>query len=204
MSGIRIGRTETFLTAIAIALLVFGLVAAADAAQSHDSNSTPLTLTILITNDARLPDWLLTRAEREVERIFLKAGIDIRWARQTFGTPPLRVAILSQAVHYEDVVVPDTMAFTLRQPPDIGGNAYVFFNRVERRARMAQLNVGLLLGAVIAHEIGHMLIPGPHARAGLMRASWTDTDMRLIAAGALDFSRPEADLVQTRLAAITP
>jgi hypothetical protein len=182
-----------------IALLVFGLVAAADADQPREQD--PLTLTILMTNDAHLPEWLLTRAEREVERIFLKVGIELRWSQQTLGTPPLRVAIMPQAVHYEDVVVPDTMAFTLRQPPDIGGNAYVFFNRVERRARMADINVGLLLGAVIAHEIGHMLIPGPHAPAGLMRASWNDRDMRLISAGALDFSRPEADLVQTRLLA---
>ncbi len=197
MTGIRIGRTQTFLTAIA--LLVFGLVTAADADQSHESQ--PLTLTILITNDAHLPEWLLMRAERETERIFLKAGINLRWVRHEFGTPPLRVAILPRAVIYPGVVFPETMAFTLRQPPEIGGNAYVFLDRVERRGRLADVSLGLLLGAVIAHEIGHMLIPGPHAHAGLMRASWNDTDMRLIAAGALDFSRPEADLVQTRLLA---
>lgn len=50
-----------------------------------------------------------------------------------------------------------------------------------------------ILGAVFAHEIGHLLLrKAGHTREGLMRAQWVDADLKEIACGELRFSRGQA------------
>ena len=51
---------------------------------------------------------------------------------------------------------------------------------------------GLLLGRVIAHEVGHLLLRSPdHTRSGLMRAVWTNRELRRRRAEDWVFTAPE-------------
>jgi hypothetical protein len=74
----------------------------------------------------------------------------------------------------------------------------VFVDRVETVARGAQEDVGEVLGHVIAHEIGHVLL-GPNApsAAGLMAAS---LDLPRIALGGLWFDQGQAAIIRAKLA----
>jgi hypothetical protein len=57
-----------------------------------------------------------------------------------------------------------------------GSLATVYVDRVRAIARAASVDVGTLLGRVIAHEIGHLLLgTATHRASGLMRAEWTTT-----------------------------
>jgi hypothetical protein len=190
-------RCATLRLAMALAVLALGLVAP-DSVASAQPLPDHLSLDILLTNDAHIPAWLLDRATAEAKRIYAKAGIDLIWVTDAPGDPSMRVAILRHAAPEPGVVFPETMAFTLRQPTVIGGMAYVFLDRVENHARYGDVDLGLVLGAVIAHEIGHMLIPGPHAPGGLMRASWSLTDMHQLKVGRLLFSPAEVDVLNAR------
>jgi hypothetical protein len=50
------------------------------------------------------------------------------------------------------------------------GRAYVFYNRLVHAARARPVDIGVVLGRVIAHEIGHVLMPpGQHSTFGIMR-----------------------------------
>ena len=56
-----------------------------------------------------------------------------------------------------------------------------------------------ILGHVVAHEIGHLLLPrGPHSPSGIMRA-WLDR--QLAALGGLFFTADQAQDIRTKLAA---
>jgi hypothetical protein len=56
-----------------------------------------------------------------------------------------------------------------------GTLATVFADRVYSTASRLRTNVGRLLGRVIAHEVGHLLLgTSRHSETGLMRADWTD------------------------------
>jgi hypothetical protein len=59
-----------------------------------------------------------------------------------------------------------------------GSLATVYVDRVDAAARRTHTAAALLLGRVIAHEVGH-LVPAlrGHAAAGLMRAVWTDREL---------------------------
>ena len=61
-------------------------------------------------------------------------------------------------------------------------------------------DAGLILGHVIAHEIGHLLLPyNSHARTGLMRGGWDTQQAMRAATGALTFTPKEAALILERL-----
>jgi hypothetical protein len=60
-----------------------------------------------------------------------------------------------------------------------GSLATVYVDRVARMAHAAGIDVGTLLGRVMAHEIGHLLLGTPtHGASGLMRAEWSTTLLR--------------------------
>ena len=55
----------------------------------------------------------------------------------------------------------------------------VYVTRVEAMARAAGATADVLLGRVIAHELGHLLIgTARHSSTGLMRAEWSVTELR--------------------------
>jgi hypothetical protein len=55
----------------------------------------------------------------------------------------------------------------------------VYADRVLALTRRSGTSARLLLGRTIAHEIGHLLLgTNRHADTGLMRASWSQTDLQ--------------------------
>lgn len=56
--------------------------------------------------------------------------------------------------------------------------ATVFVDRIEAFAAQATTDVVSVVGSVVAHEIGHLLLgTNDHADEGLMRPSWTQADL---------------------------
>jgi hypothetical protein len=56
------------------------------------------------------------------------------------------------------------------------------------------------MGHVIAHELGHLLMPGqPHSLVGLMRAVWGEPEWHDAIQGALLFSPGQANLIHLQL-----
>jgi hypothetical protein len=73
------------------------------------------------------------------------------------------------------------------------GRIYVFYDRVKQLARTRQLPLGTILGRVLAHEVGHHVLPGQgHARWGIMRDIVDDQWP-----GAPGFTTGEADAIRT-------
>jgi hypothetical protein len=75
--------------------------------------------------------------------------------------------------------------------------AYAFYSRIQDFSEIHRVEVGPILGGVIAHELGHLLLPyGSHSGSGLMSSSW-DKELALRAAkGQLTFSEPESALIR--------
>ena len=77
--------------------------------------------------------------------------------------------------------------------------ARISFARVQRSAEQADADLGAMLGYVIAHEIGHLLLPAnSHAVRGLMEEQ---VNPRLIAHNRLAFLPQHAALIRQELAA---
>jgi hypothetical protein len=77
--------------------------------------------------------------------------------------------------------------------------AYVFYGRVEKGAKEVPCTVEQLLGYVMAHEIGHLLLGRGHSPRGLMSAQWDDKALGEAARGWLSFGTDEAAQLQAEV-----
>jgi hypothetical protein len=82
-----------------------------------------------------------------------------------------------------------------------GTLATVYVDRVEWLAGEAGTDSAPLIGLAVAHEIGHLLLgTNAHARAGLMRALWSRTEIEHATASDWLFSKRQASQMRTSLA----
>jgi hypothetical protein len=134
-------------------------------------------------NDADVPVAILKRSQDEVARIFADAGLGVEW---TETGPRFTVQIVANVLGYARASSP-VMGVALRKPS--GATVQIFFNQVQGFARTCHVNVSTLLAYVIAHEIGHLLLPRmPHSPTGLMRGDWDRAVVREATAGSLRFT----------------
>jgi len=124
---------------------------------------------------AHLPEgeWRTTAAEAEA--ILGPAGVTVVW-----GSPllrPIAEAPRDGRVHLALVILADASGVDGRDSRDaLGraapgfGRAWVLANRVRAATASLPVDPARVLGRVIAHELGHLLLPGdPHARTGIMQ-----------------------------------
>jgi hypothetical protein len=75
-------------------------------------------------------------------------------------------------------------------------HAYVLYARVEKTASEVRCPSPKLLGVVMAHEVGHLLLGRAHAPRGLMSAKWNKRVLGEISRGLLMFAGGEAQRLQ--------
>jgi hypothetical protein len=166
--------------------------------------STPSTppLRILVTNNYDgLSRRALSDAKEVTEMLFAVGGLRIEWVDQLDTDLPLIIAFPpaggAERLELKSHVLAQTFHSSTSDGP--GGRALVFVDRVAKRAESARIEVTRLLAAVIAHELGHMLLADAHSETGLMRPHWGDRDLQLIEMGALRFSAGEPDRIRREL-----
>lgn len=185
---------------VAIAILTIGLVGGASAAAEGERPAFVLE----IQNRAGIPEGDVDRAKTEVERIFEDAGVGMTWADGADSTAgggapggagrPRRVSVLLLNITRDSQAGAEGCALGLAVPPR--STAYVFFNRLIAATRTRPVDLALVLGRAIAHEVGHVLLPpGRHSAHGLMRA---ELDFGL--ANPPRFTREEGETLRAGLA----
>ena len=185
----------------------WAVAAAAGAAQGQ-----PSTLTVRVLDNAELPRDTLRQAVLGAQGIFRWAGVEMEWLPcspsmeaegqdmrchqgQKKGDMNLGIAPRSM----EGAFPISRWALGLAMPAPEGrpaSHAFVFYGRVEDFGKRIGYPVGLLLGAAIAHEVGHLLIGPEHTAGGIMRANWKKQSMAEAARGQLRFSTEQAVRLQ--------
>jgi hypothetical protein len=170
-----------------VVAVVATVVRIADAAETEH----PLTIDLQMTSSARIPARVLTESQNEVTRIFAGAGLAVRW---TQTAPRFTVQIVPQVLGFDRAMSP-VMGVALRKAN--GSMVQVFFRQVEDFARSYNVDVSRMLGYVIAHEIGHLLLPGyRHSPTGVMQAQWDKALVRDAASGSLSFTQAQAAIMR--------
>jgi hypothetical protein len=155
---------------------------------------------VRVHNYAQVDSQVLLGSEQLVSGILQNAGVETVWLACTSGegshsdpdcAKPLNPADLNlnlpkpnatKLYHRADSVY----GFTLEN------NAWVFFDRVKASASELRLNTAHILGNVIAHELGHLLLgENAHSNWGLMCAWWSPQQLLSANRGELSFSNVE-------------
>jgi len=179
-------------------------------------NNEPATITIGVYDYTRAKPDVLLKAERSAAAILLKAGVEAVWLAclSGHGSPKNPVcAAPADPTHLTLLIVPDCMSKHLGAVHDdalgfaevsmgLSRTAWVLYERVRDFALKQQLTDERLLGAVIAHELGHLLLgENAHAAAGLMHGYWPRPELLAIEFGQLVFSDTESRRIQRGVAA---
>jgi len=158
------------------------MIAVARVADAAEPGQLPV-IHLQMDNDADVPAAIVNTSQDKVARIFADAGLGVEW---TETGPRFTVQIVTSALGHARA--PSTVMGVASRTPS-GAGAQIFFKQVQDFARTCQVDVSRLLAYVIAHEIGHLLLPRvPHSPTGLMRADWDRDFVREATAGSVTFT----------------
>ena len=169
-------------------------------------------ITIRVHDYAEVKSGVLLQAERSAGNILRKSGIESNWVVCRVGETPSADAACTRSMTPLDFVLnllPRSMAQRSNFQDEVFGVAVesaekgfgfyasIFYDHVKDCAAHEHLDLAPLLGHVIAHELGHLLLgTRSHTVHGLMPASWTNKHLQAAERRALTFSAPEAQRLQ--------
>ena len=191
-------------------VLLAALVSLSGSAASGRPKQEPtIRLAVSVFNDAEVPQNVLQVAQRRAETVLDGAGIVLTWL--DCGTPDHWV----QDIGCRDIAFPSHLSVRLarngrHRTGDVFGESFLddqgFGNYasvyVEPLAACKALDVvseGDLLGYVVVHELGHLLLGlDSHSADGVMRGKWNFAALQQVARGTLIFSANEAERMRAR------
>jgi hypothetical protein len=169
------------------------------------ADAESVAVMVVVDNHAKLPDAILSPAQHTAAIIFERAGIHLQWIALTPSTPQIvtrfpkvRFRIISKAAPAGVMRAPrDVPAITPAFRGSAPSLAYVLESRVVDTARRYGVPEFVVLGASLAHELGHMLLPSSgHTADGIMRPAFRQIDFIRIRSGRLYFTPDEATRLQ--------
>jgi hypothetical protein len=189
-------------TAKAAAVVVAAMVASAmgtgqAVAASPDMPTVVLHVAALI----EVPADQLADAQKTASQTYAHIGVRLVW---TGGFA--RTAAADGALHLDVILIGAAAADRMNANRTAFGQAiraaqraYIYLGRIVDHARHTSVDPAWVLALVLAHEVGHMLLPEySHAPSGLMRATW---DGRIV--DVPDFAADQAATIRTLLTTTT-
>ena len=130
------------------------------------------SLAVRLFDYAGLPEETRLAAEQQVERIYLTVGVRIVWlgASDARVRSPLDIVLLSAAMTERELRGGKGSPLDFGRASHEARQAHIYTDRIVTSATRARADVGASLGLIIAHELGHLLLPGyPHSHSGIMQ-----------------------------------
>ena len=188
-------RTKIFLLC-----LILGWVLA-----SLAQNPVYPQITVSVRSSPQISDSQLIDAEKTASRVFEKAGIVIRWMNSanrdadTLDVSPAPTDLSVQLLPHSRNLSDDAFGVSFL---DASGGVYadIFLDRVQRlHALDPRISSSRLLGTVVAHELGHLLLgQHSHTERGLMQPRWQREELKKIGQGNLLFDPTQSAQLRAR------
>jgi hypothetical protein len=146
--------------------------------------------------------------KRETARIFLAPGLKVDWIECEVNRKPMNISECAVPLGPARVMLQIAPGLNKKMPKAAGWAvtqdkscvfACIHPERVKELARDAKWDFDDLLGHVVAHELGHLLLcSSAHTHAGVMRARWETEDLRGLSHAGLVFLPGQLSNVQLR------
>lgn len=165
-------------------------------------------MNVSVCNQGGFPESLIAQAEAEAAQVFRAMDVEVVWGncqqevgtdeaergarfvlRLRGGTPPKTAGQSSL----------DAMGRSYVSSPRNGYLADVYERAVKDFAAEHRADQDELLGAVIAHELGHLLLGPGHSPHGIMRAPWNTADAIAVTERGLRFNGPQQARIKLNL-----
>jgi hypothetical protein len=168
-----------------------------------------LQLTVNVYNSAHVSPGDLVEAEERAAEIFRQAKIKINWElvplagnvreqkqSEEWNPADLHLRLWTHKMIGFNSFKDGTLGFCLSMEQS---TAVIIADEINNRAAVDFTNPGNLLGLVMAHEMGHLLLPSPaHSVEGIMQAR-IPTGFRERRLTFMGFSRQEAAVIRAEI-----
>jgi hypothetical protein len=189
-----------------------GIAASEQEAPSH------AVIRVWTYNYARADQQTISRAQREASRIFARIGVVLEWVDCPPSIAERDLFPRCREFGIESLVL---RVFTGKPQPELARSRHVFglaYLDGEGKGSLADVYTGaaellvaaspsgsplqspVLLGHLMAHELGHLLLASnAHSRQGIMRSPWSKDDLRLAISGGLRFDDEQGERIGANL-----
>ena len=176
--------------------------------RSNSDVDQALKVTVLFFDFVSLPENIQIKAQARVTEIYNTAGIELKWAPCSTGEGQLErypgCNGFKDSTHVFLHVLPHARK---GMKGEAGGEAIlgariinVFWDLAQSEAQRNAVPLPDMMGLIIAHEIGHLLLgPDSHSAAGIMTARWKSRDLIAICQGGWTFTRQECGRIQAEV-----
>jgi hypothetical protein len=178
----------------------------------RDGQTKAPLLVVRLYNYAGVPAGILARANEETVRIFREAGIELSWAPcavsdRDFEDSPSKFDACRQASDAPIMRIEaqlDAHPVPWRKRSDAGAaledQVRVSYERAKQLSADAHISQATLLGHVMAHEIGHVLLgENSHSSDGIMINVFREQELRRAERGKLLFTERQPARMRARI-----
>lgn len=167
-----------------------------------------IPLTVVVHDDAGVSSNTLDRARQLVSSVFNDVGVHIAWMnpaefvrslpseadqKRAFVTSIVQIRFMSPSMTRAMGLPDKSLGIAVAS----ARFAWIAFDKIRDSAGLVNLDPGDALGYVMAHELGHLLLPpNSHSAAGLMRE---ELDPGLIAHNRVRFLDTDAVRIRASL-----
>ena len=186
---------------VAIGLVALGVAGTTSVA--FGSASKRPGITIFVNSVPGVPIDVLQRAKGETARIYTDAGVRLNWSDPSRTLPRLTVMIVSNPDSWRERIGANALGSAPGTDEGMGRLAYAFYDRIGAAAQQYRTDVGKLLGYVMAHELGHILLAlRSHSPTGIMSDRWGRFEMDLVSESFLGFTKEQAESIRQSVGAM--
>ncbi len=202
---------------VAIAI-VGSLVLFSGSAGATDRALPEARVMVRLYDQAELDAGTLERARQISSKVFRLAGVEIDWVAcsvdgteskpicaKPLGPNEISVRILERSASRKGTASHAAGAHAF-QLPGIKGAGFIslFQDRLKTLPVDKRVHIGTVLGYVMAHEIGHILLPpNSHSRAGLMKAVLGRAEWAAASMGGLNLTSKQRRIINRRVLSAT-
>jgi hypothetical protein len=163
---------------------------------------------VAICNTSGLPESVISQAKKEIVLVFSVVGADIHWvecvnvstAKAELGNQLFVVRLRRDGpISTSRNVALDTMGRAYTNERGSGYLADAYLPSINTLAEECGVERASLLGLVISHELGHLLLGPGHVASGLMYGTWKSHETEAIRKRWLRFDRQQAVIIQREL-----
>jgi len=171
-------------SALSALLMAASLLMADGVSAASPSTDPELRLTVRVDDKAGVQGVYLKYAKDRAAEVFAMKGMKLDWidgndANHLKIVTPYTVLIMAEAPASLKAKMEALGMDVMGQGAPLVGRAYVYYDRVLKLNPVPPRDVITTLGDVIAHELGHLMLPVGHSNVGIMRPNINMTSRRL-------------------------
>jgi len=182
--------------------VLIGLVVLPSALATEKGSAS--SMTVLVFNFRQVAHEVLANAENEAGSIFERSGVHVTWRDCPTGSDPCRkgsgcvlfLAIVAGPVQNTKL---DTISGTADPSVHLASVHYDYLPH-QPGGHQNSSDMATVLGGVIAHELGHLLLGAHgHSVTGIMRGTWDFEQTQRALMSQLSFLPEETEILQSVL-----